>query len=435
MLIVPYKGGDRALLRASWATFALVAVNVVFYLAFCVGPSDRDRAELMHSWRSAVTYLQERPYLYVPPTIAGIMPRDLRTRVPKPNASVPDWRASQEQNTVNEMARDLAQRHRDVADMRMAFIPAIADPVTVLTSMFLHGGLLHLFGNMLFLLAAGPFVEEAYGHPLFLALYITGGIAATLGFAAMHPSSMQPLVGASGAIAAIMGAYLFRFALSEIDFLFIPIAFLPFWNYRFSMRAIVALPIWLLEQVVSIPMEGDSGVAVTAHIAGFAYGFVVVLLLRVLRFEKRLQPVAAPPPDTRYDRALAAFHRQDVASARRELIPLLAEQPSNRDALRLAVDIASSDDDALVADPHFLAQAAAFAERTGDRPRAIALLERLCDSEPPAVTVIPSLVKLAMLRRSKGDKSGAQQALSRALGHPECSSEWRRKIETTMSMI
>lgn len=475
MLIVPVGREQGSLQRQAWITWSLAGLNVVFFLLFCTGPTDRERSELIRSWRSTITYLRERPYLRLPVHTAPLMPKDLRDRAPRPDPSVPDWKRWKEQNEVDAMAAGLVRLYAEVDDVRMAYVPAVGSWWTLFTSMFLHGGLMHLIGNLLFLLAVAPFVEDAFGRPLFLVLYVSAGVVATLAFGAMYPDLVVPLVGASGAIAGVMGAYLVRFALSRLEFLFIPILFLPMWNFRFAAPALVVLPLWFLEQIVSIPMEGGSGVAVTAHVAGFVYGLAFAVLLRLSRVEKKIvQPSIAKQTswkaDPRLDRALAAFAMNDAATTRRELAPVLAEQPSNPDALRLGLDLALFQDETATIDgygarllsayaehrdadsarrlileleplaadrrmPQFLSRAASFAERTGDRPLAISLYERLCDAEAATANVIPSLVKLATLRRSKGDVGGAKEALGRALDHPQCSPEWRRKIDHTMSMI
>jgi hypothetical protein len=203
----------------------------------------------------------------------------------------------------------------------------------------------------------------------------------------------------------------------------------------------VVLPIWFLEQLVSIPMESGSGVAVTAHAAGFAYGVLFVLGLKLFRVEKRLNPVATKPggvPDTEDLRGAldeARFRESapeiDVAAAR---LAMAFESSKDGRAMRELI-IELNPTESVLPLPKFVALAAAFAERTGDRPLAISLYEHLCRSEAASPAVVPALVRLAMLRKSKGDVSGARDALGRALAHPACSPEWRRRIDNTLSMI
>jgi membrane associated rhomboid family serine protease len=467
MLIVPIGRENAVLQRHTWTTYSLIAVNVAMFLLFCLGSSNVQHYELVRSWRETIRYLEDRPYLRIPRLAVDLMPRDLRNRAPVSDATISAWNVAREQKEANAMAADLQQRYEAIADVRLAYVPASGSPSTILTSMFLHAGLFHLLSNMLFLFATAPFLEDVYGRPLFIFLYFTGGIVATLVFAARDPHSVIPLVGASGAIAAVMGAYLVRFTRSRLQFLFIPVLFIPHWNFRFFLPAFVVLPLWFLDQVVAIPAEGDSGVAVTAHVAGFAYGFVIALFVSITKIEERfirgaIERQISWTVDPRLERALAAFQRGDVVAAKSAVGPLLAEQPNHPDALRLALDVALSQNNATAIDefgarlllvhskdreasldligeltedrssrllPQFLARAAATLERLGDRERAIALYEKLASFGD----AVPALVKLANVRRSGGDVFGARETLHRALDHPNCSDEWRRRITNTLA--
>ena len=167
--------------------------------------------------------------------------------------------------------------------LRHGLVPARFTWETLLTSMFLHGGLAHLLGNMLFLWIAGDNVEDRLGHLGYLLFYLLGGAAAGLAHAWMNPRSSMPCVGASGAISAVMAAYLVLFPLSRIRFWG---AILLFWTFTFSMPALVAIGFWAAEQVLLQRMTaGDprmTEVAYDAHLGGFALGFVSVLGMRVL---------------------------------------------------------------------------------------------------------------------------------------------------------
>jgi membrane associated rhomboid family serine protease len=140
--------------------------------------------------------------------------------------------------------------------------------LSVVVSMFLHGGLLHVFGNMWFLWIFGNNVEEAFGSLAFLGMYLLAGVAATAAFVLANPNSTDPLVGASGAIAGVLGAYLVLFprhkVLSLVFFFFVPVS------------AVLFLGIWFFSQFGIT----DASVAWEAHVAGFLFGVVLTLLLR-----------------------------------------------------------------------------------------------------------------------------------------------------------
>ncbi len=151
------------------------------------------------------------------------------------------------------------------------------------TSMFLHAGWLHILGNMLFLWIFGNNVEDRLGRIPFLIFYLVGGIAAALAQVVIDPHSTVPLVGASGAIAAALGAYIVLFPGARI----LSLVFLGFFYQLLEVPAVIILGFWFVLQLVSGfaalgPETAQGGVAFFAHIGGFALGVVVGLLLRVV---------------------------------------------------------------------------------------------------------------------------------------------------------
>ena len=159
-------------------------------------------------------------------------------------------------------------------------IPATFSWFAVFTSMFLHGGLLHFGGNMLYLWIFGDNVEDRMGHGRFLAFYLLCGIAAALGQTFTAPNSVVPMVGASGAVAGVMGAYFVLYPRSRIVTL---LPFIVFWQVV-EVPAIFFLGVWFLMQFVSgvgsiasaVSGEPAGGVAFWAHVAGFVAGLVGV---------------------------------------------------------------------------------------------------------------------------------------------------------------
>ena len=156
--------------------------------------------------------------------------------------------------------------------------------LTLLTSQFLHGGFLHLFANMLYLWIFADNVEDRLGHGRFLLLYLGSGVAAATTQLLMTPTSSLPLVGASGAIAGVLGAYLLLFPAARIVTL-VPLGF--FWD-TVEIPAFVFLGLWFLLQwlngITTIGQVADlGGVAFWAHVGGFVGGMAGVVLLRPAR--------------------------------------------------------------------------------------------------------------------------------------------------------
>ncbi|MEU6125404.1 rhomboid family intramembrane serine protease [Streptomyces sp. NPDC047123] len=138
------------------------------------------------------------------------------------------------------------------------------------TALFVHGSWLHLLGNMLFLYVFGAMVEERMGHLLYALFYLSCGYLALLAYAAAHAGSDQTLVGASGAISAVLGAFLYLFPQARVTSLFPFLFFLPL---RFP--AWVVLPFWVTLQWLAAGQGGKgTGVAYLAHLVGFSLGFL-----------------------------------------------------------------------------------------------------------------------------------------------------------------
>ena len=150
------------------------------------------------------------------------------------------------------------------------------------TSMFLHGGWMHLIGNMVFLFVFGDNVEDAMGHPRFLAFYLLCGLGAGMAQVLINPQSQIPLVGASGAISGVLGAYIVLFPHGRVRTL----VFLGIFATVMLFPAWVMIGVWILLQVINgvlslnVTAADSGGVAFWAHIGGFALGAVLVFIFR-----------------------------------------------------------------------------------------------------------------------------------------------------------
>ena len=173
---------------------------------------------------------------------------------------------------------DLAERFL----YTFAVVPAYFSLVDVFTSMFVHAGVAHLAGNLLFLWIFGDNVEDRLGHGRFVLFYLMCGFVAAFAQTALNPDSLIPMVGASGAIAGVMGAYLVLYPHSRVLMLF------PFPPILFELPAVFFLGLWFLMQFLSgigtLPIfQGatiSGGVAFWAHVAGFVCGLALVVPMR-----------------------------------------------------------------------------------------------------------------------------------------------------------
>jgi membrane associated rhomboid family serine protease len=248
--------------RRPYVTWALIAVNVVVFLISPVA-----RAPVVGT-PSALQQCEQQAYFLR----WGAVPAEL---------------THNEQVTVSAPGAPARCR----AELDFVKRPWLSS----LTSIFIHGGWLHLLGNMLFLWVFGNNIEDRSGPVWYLLFYLLVGVVATYGFALTRPDSVEPLVGASGAISGVLGAYLVLFprarVLSLVSFLFFLPLRLPAW---------IVLGVWFLLQAVYAEGAGVSGggeVAYLVHVIGFALGVLTAALAG-----QRLRPPPRQPPQWAYRR-------------------------------------------------------------------------------------------------------------------------------------
>ena len=164
-------------------------------------------------------------------------------------------------------------------------VPARLDPVTLITSMFLHGGWMHVIGNMWFLWIFGDNVEDILGPGKYLLFYLICGVLAGLTQVVLSPGSNVPTIGASGAIAGIMGAYMAKFPNSRIFTLIFVFVFIT----TIELPAVVILVYWFVIQVfsgigtIATSSAAEGGTAWFAHVGGFLAGYLLIRLMKTKR--------------------------------------------------------------------------------------------------------------------------------------------------------
>jgi|GEM_PF-2509088 len=245
----------------------------------------------------------------------------------------------------------LRERERKITDEsvfnRFGLIPGKMNRLyTFFTHIFIHGGIWHLLGNMLFLWVVGCLLEDSWGRIPFLVFYLAGGAFAGLVHCLQDTSSIMPLVGASGAIAATMGAFTVRHFLTKIRFFYFFLLILKPYVGTFSLPAFVFLPLWFVGQIALRYLDGYLGggtnVAYMAHIGGFMAGLTAALAMRITGFEERfLAPSvrrsrvnAGVLRDPRFDRACALLERGNREGARSLFARLLDDRPQDIEMIR-----------------------------------------------------------------------------------------------------
>jgi membrane associated rhomboid family serine protease len=158
-------------------------------------------------------------------------------------------------------------------------VPAWA---TIFTSMFLHGGFLHIGGNMLYLWIFGNNVEDAMGHARYLLFYLICGVVAALTLAAINPASAAPMIGASGAISGVLAAYVLLYPRARVTVI-VPLGIIL---YPMKISAIWVVGFWFLLQLLSAALagHGDSNIAWWAHVGGFVAGGILTPFFKLAQF-------------------------------------------------------------------------------------------------------------------------------------------------------
>ena len=320
-MLIPIGHEDQKITRLPWVAITLIVLNVVAFL-FTYRIAEQQAVDSRQRAREIVRYVAQHPYLKPPPELRdAILPQ-------RPPAELSEWTLFEQQSKLDQMGGELRAFAARSIFRTYGYVPAAPSLLALLTCMFLHAGWMHLLGNMLFLWVAGTSLEEKWGRVFFPILYLVGGIAGTLTHAFMNAESLVPMVGASGAIAGLMGAFLVRLATARIRFFY---WFLIF-RGTFSMPAYVALPLWLLQQFAMAKSPG--GVAVWAHIGGFALGVLAAAVIRLTDFEARvLEPSVAKKTSwaasERLTAALGKLDRGEIDAAVKELEALLKSAPDN----------------------------------------------------------------------------------------------------------
>jgi len=217
-----------------------------------------------------------------------------------------------------------------------AFVPAHPTALSYLTANFLHGGWMHLIGNMWFLWLAGFVLEDVWGRWLYSALYLIAGAAALQFYAWTNPGSITPTLGASGAVAALMGAFLVRFPKMKVEMAWL----LMFRLRRFQAPAYCLLPLWLLAEVFYGSLLGSySSVAHWAHVGGFLFGAGAALAIQHSGLEHKanraIEEKVAWTADSEIAKANDMMEHGQLDDAKALLTSYVATNPNSLDAWSL----------------------------------------------------------------------------------------------------
>jgi membrane associated rhomboid family serine protease len=295
--------------------------------------------------------------------------------------------------------------------------------VTFITHMFLHGGWFHLLGNLLIFYLAGPFIEDVWGRPLFSAFYIVAGVFAALVYIVRVPDSTIPMIGASGAISGVMGAFLVRYWHTRIKFFYM---FAFFVRGTFDAPAWVMLPLWFAMQVFYAALTDStgpaaSGVAYWAHIGGFVFGIGTAYGIRHFGIEERYLRGAIEAKTTKQlvdnaalEQALDAHARGSSDEALQSLAATVMTHPENDEAVHAFWSVAVDTGRPEVASSAMVGLIAAEL-RGGQEDLAVSHWTELGSQIPHPKAGPDLLVRIAQALSKQGRAEEAAMALRRAM--------------------
>lgn len=287
MILLPYAHERQTVQRLPYITFGLIVLNFVIFLFTHYGGHSVE--DLYDQLAELHEYASTHPYLEIPQEGRHYFDRRQLQQLDalREATNLRDLDPEQlreEQRTLNSLVQSVKDVEGENPYAKWGYTPAEPSVTGLFTSMFIHGGWLHLIGNMFFLYLAGCSIEDLWGRPLYSGFYVLSGIAATVIHAVKFAGDTEPLVGASGAIAGLMGAFLVRLYDTKISFFYA----VWFWiRGTFKAPAYIMLPLWLLQQIFYAMVDESGSVAFYAHIGGFVFGALFAFGIKRFEIEEK----------------------------------------------------------------------------------------------------------------------------------------------------
>lgn len=302
-MLFPIKHESMTARRWPVVTIGLILVNFAIFL--CTHQAllaEEQESSLWDVKMQVLALAAQHPELTISGDAQGLV-NDFQRRCPtdwaamqSPSSKTTDSGDAQSESTddqaelqgeMNSLATEYSKLRASSIGEQFGFIPAHPNPIAYLSSIFLHRGWVHLIGNMWFLWLAGFVLEDIWGRPLFLLVYLLAGVGAIQIYAWATPTSMAPLCGASGAVAGLMGAFLVRFPKLKIRLMwFFDVGLSGFWPLW--VRAYWLLPLWFGMEIYRGRVAGETdNIAHWAHVGGFAFGALAAVALRYSGLEQQ----------------------------------------------------------------------------------------------------------------------------------------------------
>lgn len=332
-------GSEEGVRRLPYLTIGLIAINAIIWILTSIilngqiselEKLDKELFEIERSYFYKI--LEEDPNILTTYNYDEVREKIIDDEI------IPYY--SEDYERWNSLYEEYKNKRDNMIFEQLGFKAIKFDVLKMFTSMFVHANFFHLLFNMIFLWLVGCNIEDDWSWKVFLGLYLIGGVVAVLFHSVAFPKSNVPLIGASGAIAGVMGAFMIRHYKTKIKiayFIWIIIT-RPFFG-TFSIYAGIALPFWFLQQILGASWSmGETGTAYWAHIGGFVFGAAVGASLKFFGLEKKY---IKPMVEESFEKLKAspkmkeAYKKLDIgdsAGAMPLLLVLINEEPQNFDA-------------------------------------------------------------------------------------------------------
>lgn len=349
-MLIPIKHENMAARRWPVITLALIAINTVVFL-FTTGAMNDEAPELGEVKSHILILAALHPELTLKTESQALVDNFKKSHaaqwkhVQDPFRDIIDAYdarikmmedTSKLQAEADSLNEQLVKLSATSITERYAFVPAHPSLISYLTANFLHGGILHLVGNMWFLWLAGFVLEDLWGRWLYSVVYLIAGAAALQFYAWTNAGSITPTLGASGAVAALMGAFLVRLPKMKIEMAWL------FWFriYRFWAPAYWLLPLWLFGEIFYGTLFGSmTGVAHWAHVGGFLFGAAAAVAIQHSGFEqkasKAIEEKLGWSNDPELELASSNMDHGQLGDAIAHLNAYLAKKPNSADAYNM----------------------------------------------------------------------------------------------------
>ena len=304
MILLPVGIDNTKLYRNPVVTYSIVGICCLVWLFGTLRQDIRTSSETATTLR----YYFQHPYLEIPVRFRQFLIRQKLTAALEVHDSFLVDKKELEEKTPEPGQLQLEQEHfeKEVDSLlfrrgrsfseKWGITPSQFKIGTIITYMFVHAGFYHLIGNMLFFFFTGPFLEDRWGRPFFCGFFLLSGVLAGLAQVLGSPRSALPVVGASGAIAAVMGAFLVKFTFRKFNFLFLTMLFFRVIHFSFSLPAWLVISLFIsMDILLSIVLSDRSFTAHWAHLAGFGSGITTALVLRMSPLGPKLNPGGFDP--------------------------------------------------------------------------------------------------------------------------------------------